>query len=89
MSLHAEAQSSAIRYALSPDEYKLLHNYWEKRLIRLKKHNSTLTSPAAICDDYRAAAFRSSLRVFLGIFGGLKSWEAISASLLKRRRAQK
>lgn len=79
---------NALRYSLSPREYKLLHKYLIARAPVVKKR---VPQPAryeksvdATGGDYNAAAIRASLRVFAGTMAGLKVWDLITVKVLAR-----
>ena len=85
-------RSSALWYALNAQEYELLHHYLSRRRRRDSERSLKAEAdhkPATVHDEYRAAAIRSSLRVFIGTAAGLKAWEFISKSLLSRGAAHK
>ena len=78
---------TALRYSLSAREYKLLHKYLiaksrtaRKRAPEPKKYERAVLGP----DDYNASAIRSSLRVFVATFAGLKAWDLFSQKVLSR-----
>jgi len=78
---------TALRYSLSAREYKLLHKYLiaksrtaRKRAPEPKKYERAVLGP----DEYNASAIRSSLRVFLATFAGLKAWDLFSQKVLSR-----
>jgi hypothetical protein len=84
---------NAIRYTISPKEYKTLHEYLLKRSPRIVRNQAPSPSKysAAIKDkdDFNAAAVRASLRVLLATQTGLKLWDIITAQIAKRRNAPK
>lgn len=84
MTLEQSPHPLVLRYAFNAREYQLLHHYLIRRLRRDPWRSPQAgpdDEPFAINDNYHAAAFRSSLRVFLGTSAGLKAWDLISASL--------
>ncbi|KAF2396082.1 hypothetical protein EJ06DRAFT_483971 [Trichodelitschia bisporula] len=79
---------NAMRYSLSPREYKLLHKYLLSRTpaVRTKAPQPARFERAVTAaDDYNAAALRASVRLFGGVYGGLKLWEVIAARVLGRK----
>ena len=93
MATESPFPSTALRYALNYHEQELLHHY----LVRRVRHDSLRRSPnaearcerAVVHDDYYAATFRSSLRVFLGTAAGLKAWELVAAAFRGRGTSQR
>uniref|UniRef100_A0A093VDV1 Uncharacterized protein n=1 Tax=Talaromyces marneffei PM1 TaxID=1077442 RepID=A0A093VDV1_TALMA len=77
---------NALRVSLSAKEYKILHERILKRSLAL---NSRLPTPAKYesivrtSNKYNVAAMRASLRVFLGVSGGLSLVEAVTTRLEK------
>lgn len=78
---------NALRYSLSPREYKLLHKYLiakapvvQKRVPQPHKYEKSVKDT----NDYNAAAIRASLRVFGTTLAGLKLWDLITAKMLSR-----
>jgi hypothetical protein len=77
---------NALRVSLSAKEYKVLHERILKRSLAL---NSRLPTPAKYesivrtSNKYNVAAIRASLRVFLGVSGGLSLVEAVTARIGK------
>jgi hypothetical protein len=78
---------NALRYSLSPREYKLLHKYLiarapvvRERAPQPHKYEKSVKNS----NDYNAAAIRASLRVFGATFAGLKLWDLITAKVLMR-----
>lgn len=73
---------NALRVSLSAKEYKVLHERILKRSLAL---NDRLPSPAKYeiivrtSNKYNVAAIRASLRVFLGVSGGMSLIEAVTA----------
>jgi hypothetical protein len=78
---------NALRYSLSPREYKLLHQYLISRapVVRTSAPPpARYESSVKTTDDYNAAAIRASLRVFAGVMTGLKLWELFARNVLYR-----
>jgi hypothetical protein len=78
---------NALRYSLSPREYKLLHKYLiarapvvRKRAPQPHKYEKSVKDT----NDYNAAAIRASLRVFGTTLAGLKLWDLITAKVLSK-----
>ena len=79
---------NALRYSLSPREYKLLHKYLisrapppvKKRVPHPYKYEKSVEKTG----DYNAAAVRASLRVFGVALAGLKGWDLITEKVLRR-----
>jgi hypothetical protein len=78
---------NALRYSLSPKEYKALHKYLltktpvvRKRVPPPHKYEKSVKDT----EDYNAAAIRASLRVFGTTLAGLKLWELITTKVLAR-----
>ncbi|KUL87163.1 hypothetical protein ZTR_05655 [Talaromyces verruculosus] len=77
---------NALRVSLSAKEYKVLHERVLKRSLTL---NNRLPSPAKYesivrtSNKYNVAAIRASLRVFLGVSGGMSLVEAVAARIGK------
>ncbi|KAF2747273.1 hypothetical protein M011DRAFT_423621 [Sporormia fimetaria CBS 119925] len=78
---------NAIRYTLSPREYQLLHQYLLSRAPAVRKRTPAPRRYDAVSkgtDDYNAAAVRTSLRLAVVTFSGLKTWELITTKVLGR-----
>ncbi|KAF2431247.1 hypothetical protein EJ08DRAFT_587582 [Tothia fuscella] len=78
---------NAMRYSLSPREYKLLHEYLISRTpVVQKKAPPPGRYEAAVksTDDYNAAAVRAALRVYGGVYTGLRLWELVVKYVLAR-----
>ena len=78
---------NALRYSLSPREYKLLHQYLLSRAPAVRKRTLPPKKYDAIAkggDDYNAAAIRASLRLAVVSYTGLKAWDLIKTRLLAR-----
>ncbi|PCH07029.1 hypothetical protein PENOC_021340 [Penicillium occitanis (nom. inval.)] len=77
---------NALRVSLSAKEYKVLHERILKRSLTL---NNRLPSPAKYesivrtSNKYNVAAIRASVRVFLGVSGGMSLVEAVIARIGK------
>ena len=79
---------NALRYTISAKEYKTLHEYLitrspiivRRRAPQPSKYNAIVKSK----DEYNAAAFRASLRVFVAMQAGLKLWDIISSQIIQR-----
>lgn len=78
---------NALRYSLSPREYKLLHKYLlaktpavRKRAPQPHKYEKSVKDT----NDYNAAAIRASLRVFGTTLAGLKLWDLITEKILSK-----
>jgi hypothetical protein len=78
---------NAMRYSLSPREYKLLHQYLISRAPVVRRQApppARYERAVSATDDYNAAAIRASLRVFAATYTGLKIWELVSIKVLYR-----
>jgi hypothetical protein len=79
---------NAMRYTVSPREYKLLHKYLLARTPAVVKRSvpSSGRYEASVdgSDDYNASAFRVASRVFLASQAGLKIWDVIVEKVLSR-----
>ncbi|TKA50729.1 hypothetical protein B0A55_12745 [Friedmanniomyces simplex] len=83
---------TALRYALSPREYELLHQYLisrapqrvQKRTLDPKRYEK-ITKSKTESGDYNVAAMRDALRVFVAAFVGLKGFEVVTSKLASRR----
>ncbi|KAF2244019.1 hypothetical protein BU26DRAFT_463935 [Trematosphaeria pertusa] len=78
---------NALRYTISPREYKLLHQYLLSRAPAVRKRTLAPRRYDAIAkgsDDYNAAAIRDSLRLAVLTFSGLKAWDLVAEKLLAR-----
>jgi len=78
---------NALRYSLSPREYRALHKYLisrapvvRKRVPQPHKYEKSVTET----NDFNAAAIRASLRVFGATLAGLKLWDVITVKVLNR-----
>ena len=79
---------NALRYTISADEYRTLHEYIIKRspqavrrrTLQPGKYDAIVKSK----DDYTAAAFRASLRFFVATQTALKLWDIVSLQLFQR-----
>lgn len=77
---------NALRASLSAKEYKVLHERILKRSLTLHNRLPTPTKYESIVrtsNKYNVAAIRASLRVFLGVSGGMSLVEAVTARLGK------
>lgn len=78
---------NALRYSLSPREYKLLHKYLIAKAPVVKKRAPPphkYEKSVKDTNDYNAAAIRASLRVFGTTLAGLKLWDLITVKVLSR-----
>ena len=78
---------NALRYSLSPREYKLLHKYLIAKAPAVKKRAPPphkYEKSVKDTGDYNAAAIRASLRVFGTTLAGLKLWDLITVKVLSR-----
>jgi hypothetical protein len=78
---------NAMRFTVSPREYKLLHKYLISRSPALKRKAPGVgryESTVSDADDYNPAAFRAASRVFLASQAGLKLWDVIVDKVLRR-----
>jgi hypothetical protein len=78
---------NAMRYTVSPREYKLLHKYLISKSPALKRSVPGVGKYEAVVeatDDYNAAAFRAASRVFLASQAGLKLWDVIVEKILRK-----
>jgi hypothetical protein len=78
---------NALRYSLSPREYKLLHQYLISRAPGVRKQApppARYERAVSATDDYNASAIRASLRVFAATYAGLKVWELFTVKVLMR-----
>jgi hypothetical protein len=93
MASESSFPSTALRYALNDHEQELLHHYLVRRLRRDSPRRSLNFKARCerdlVHDDYHAATFRSSLRVFLGTAAGLKAWELVAAAFRGRGTSQR
>ena len=83
---------NALRYTISPREYKLLHQYLLSRAPAVRKRTLAPRRYDAIAkgsDDYNAAAIRDSLRLAVLTFSGLKAWDLVAEKLLARETAKR
>ena len=84
---------NALRYTISAQEYKTLHQYLVTRspaaVRRRAPPPSEYHSLVQAYDDYNAATFRAALRVFITTETGLEIWELFKAKLLSRGTPQK
>ncbi|MCJ1354827.1 MAG: hypothetical protein MMC33_004817 [Icmadophila ericetorum] len=79
---------NALRYTISAEEYRTLHEYIIKRspqavrrrTLQPGRYDAIVKSK----DDYTAAAFRASLRIFVATQTALKLWDVVSLQLLQR-----
>lgn len=77
---------NALRVSLSAKEYKAIHERIVKRSLALNNRLPTPSRYESIVrtsNKYNVAAIRASLRVFLGVSGGMSLIEAITARLGK------
>lgn len=79
---------NTLRYTISAKEYKTLHEYLITRSPRpVRRRVPPPSKYAAIVkskDEYNAATFRASLRVFIATQAGLKLWDIVSTQILRR-----
>lgn len=81
---------AALRYIVSPQEYKVLHQYILSRSPTLQRNVPTVARYEAALvgkDHYNAAAVRATARVFVAAQTGLKAWELMSKVLFSRGKA--
>ncbi|KAF1824423.1 uncharacterized protein K489DRAFT_315743 [Dissoconium aciculare CBS 342.82] len=85
---------TALRYTISPREYELLHQYLISRAPKQLQQRTPnppryekITESRTEGGEYNANAMRTSLRVFITIFLGFKSWEGVKKALAARKGA--
>lgn len=83
---------TALRYTLSPREYELLHAYLISRAPkRVQKQTPSppryekYTKSNTESGDYNSSAIRAALRVYIGLFAGLKGFDIFTAAIAQRR----
>lgn len=79
---------NALRYTISQKEYETLHKYLLSRSPPAVRRKAPLPQKyqkiVQKSDDYKTAAIRASIRVFVISQLGLKLWDVISTRLLAR-----
>ncbi|KAL9119775.1 MAG: hypothetical protein Q9187_003670 [Circinaria calcarea] len=79
---------NTLRYTISAKEYQTLHHYLITQSPRpLRRRAPQPSKYAAVVksqDEYNAATFRASLRVFIATQAGLKLWDIVSTQILRR-----
>ncbi|KAF2196500.1 hypothetical protein GQ43DRAFT_435966 [Delitschia confertaspora ATCC 74209] len=78
---------NALRYTVSPKEYRLLHQYLLSRAPVTRKHTpppKRYDAVSGTSDDYNAAAIRVSLRLAVLTFSSLKTWELLTTKIVAR-----
>ena len=85
---------TALRYTISPREYELLHRYLLSRTPKQVQKRTPnppryekITRSSTEGGDYNVATMRSALRVFVGTYVGLKTWEVVLEKLASRKGA--
>lgn len=83
---------TALRYTLSPREYELLHAYLISRAPRRVQKQTpsppryeNITKSKTESGDYNSSAIRAALRVYIGLFAGLKGFELVTDAIARRK----